>query len=600
MGLTGINRCFGLCYALCCMKKIIFAFLFLWFLPVAALAQGVPVENVRTVIGGSATQHIKSFDVTATLSENRSLIIREEIEYDFGKLTRHGIFRHIPARYQRDGMNYDLNFRLIEVLRDGEEERYEKSKDGDMWVLKIGKAEETITGAHTYVIEYETTKAINFFDGHTELYWNVTGNHWPLPINSASFRLYSPVGGATSSLAFACYTGIMGSVESACNYTADGDSILVTADREFEKGEGLSVVFGFPPGVIKQPTRGELFWEALRDNWIIVVPVIALFVMLYLWWTRGKDPEPETVIPRYETPRDMAPIVLSGALGQGAVPQRGVTATIIDMAKRGYLHIEYGTEKKLFGEKQTYTFIKKKEPPKSAAKWDRELWNGLFKNGERERTTFDDLKNDKFYNDVQRANKAAEKQLKSLSIFDSSPYLVKFLYIMGAVIAGFVTALVGIYAPVGIAAGVVTFIIIAVFGWFMPRRTKQGTSIVAEVKGFKWFLSVTEEERLKFHNAPSRTPKQFMDFLPAAIALGVEKAWAEQFKDLHIEPPEWAEGNVASWTPILLANSIADMNTASAANVYSAPSTAGSGGSGFSSGGGFSGGGFGGGGGGSW
>ena len=96
-----------------------------------------------------------------------------------------------------------------------------------------------------------------------------------------------------------------------------------------------------------------------------------------------------------------------------------------------------------------------------------------------------------------------------------------------------------------------------------------------------------------------------MQFLPVAIALGVENEWAEQFKDLHIEPPEWAEGNVSSWTPAMMAHAMSDLSHASAASVYNAPSSGGSsiaggGGSGFSSGGGFSGGGFGGGGGGSW
>ncbi len=546
------------------------------------------------------SQKISSFDVTATLAENRKLVIREEITYDFGNLNKHGIYRSIPVSYLRDGMKYNLNLRIKEISRDGKDEEYTKSKQGDLMILKIGRADVEITGEHTYVIEYETTKAINFFDGHTELYWNVTGNQWPVHIESASFKLTSPMGEQTEDLGFVCYTGIAGSVEESCEMEAKDGGIFVQSTRELDSAEGMSVVFGFPPGIIKEPTRSELFFEALRDNWVMVLPIIALVVMLYLWWTRGKDPEPETVIPQYEIPAKMEPIVLSGALGNGAIPQRGITATIIEMARKGYLHIEYGTEKKLFGEKQTYTFIKKKTPPASAPKWEKKLWNGLFKNGSREKTDFEELKKDAFYNDVQASNKEAEKKLKALSIFDASPYLVRTLYIIGAVIAGFVVALIGIYAPVGIAAGIATFIIIAVFGWFMPRRTRAGTSLVAQVKGFKWFLSVTEEERLKFHNAPSRTPQQFMEFLPAAIALGVEKAWAEQFKDLHIEPPEWAEGNVASWTPVLLASSISDMNTASAASVYSAPSQAGSGGSGFSSGGGFSGGGFGGGGGGSW
>jgi uncharacterized membrane protein len=596
-----------LCYSLFYMKKF-FISLFILFLAVFVSISSVSAQaplDVETNIEMPKIvpkQQIKSFDVTATLNQDRLLIIREEITYDFADLQKHGIFRNIPESYLRDGMRYDLHYRLRKVLRDGEEEEYSQSHSGDLWTLKIGRADVEITGEHVYVIEYETSKAINFFDANVELYWNVTGNDWPIPINSASFRLYSPMGGNVSSTAFACFTGVMGSVESSCNMVADGDALLVTSERSFDSGEGLSVVFGFPLGVIKYPSQADRFWEALRDNWILIMPIISLILMLYLWWTRGKDPEPETVIPQYEIPNDMTPLVLAGTLGSGMIPQRGITATIIDLARRGYLHIEYGTEKKLFGEKQTYTFIKKNEPPKSAAKWERSLWNGLFKDGSREKTTFEDLKKDKFYSDVTSANTAAEKQLKSLAIFDASPYTVRILYVIGAMFAGFIVGLVGIYAPVGLASGIATFVVIAVFGWFMPRRTKKGTSLVAQVKGFKWFLSVTEEERLNFHNAPSRTPKQFMEFLPAAIALGVEKAWAEQFKDLQIPPPDWAEGNISSWTPILLADAISDMGTASAASVYSAPSssTAGGGGSGFSSGGGFSGGGFGGGGGGSW
>jgi uncharacterized membrane protein len=548
----------------------------------------------------SDNQRIKSFDVTATLSEERRLIIREEIRYDFTDLTRRGIYRYIPESYTRDGMKYKLNYKLRSIKRDGKDESYQQSRDGDLWVLKIGNADVTITGEHVYVIEYETNKAINFFDGHTELYWNVTGNEWPLPIDSASFKLYSPVRDDKDKIAFACFTGVSGSIETACELTDTENGLLVKTTKNLNNYEGLSVVFGFEPGTIKYPTTADRFWEALRDNWIILTPFLVLVIMFYLWWTKGKDPEPETVIPQYDIPKGLSPLVLSGALGSGAIPQRGITAEIIEMARKGYLHIEYGTEKKLFGEKQTYTFLKKEQPSSNSNKWEEILWDGLFKKGNRDKSSFKDLQKDEFYKNVQRANSAAQKELKNLEIFDFDPFSIRILYIIAAAVTGFVIAMIGADAPIGSAVGFAIFVIIAVFGWFMPRRTKKGTSLIAEVKGFKWFLSVTEEERLKFHNAPARTPQQFMEFLPAAIALGVETAWAEQFKDLHIEPPEWAEGNVSSFTPILLANSIAQMNTASAASVYSPPSQAGSGGSGFSSGGGRSGGGFGGGGGGSW
>ncbi len=581
------------------MKKSIIGLLIL----IAVLLFGAKRVMAQSDVNDNevfAEQRITAFDVTANLSEDRRLVFKEVIKYDFADLMRHGIYRYIPESYTRDGMRYKLNYKLLKITRNGQDEPYQQSRDGNSWILKIGSADVEITGEQVYEIEYETNKAINFFDGHTELYWNVTGNEWPITIESASFRLFSPMGDNMENLGFVCYTGIPGSIEESCELMPSDNSVFAASARVLKAREGLSVIFAFPAGVIHQPTRSELFFEALRDNWIMLAPLLALILMFYFWWTRGKDPDPETVIPQYEVPSGMAPIVLSGSLGSGAVPQRGITAAIIEMARRGYLHIEYGTEKKLFGDKQTYTFVKKEKPPASKEKWNEILWNGLFKEGARERTTFDDLQKDQFYKDVTKATTAAQKELKNLEIFDANPYNIRILYIVAAFVLAFIVGMIGMNAPIGAASGFATFVIVAVFGWFMPRRTKKGTSLVAQVKGFKWFLSVTEEERLKFHNAPARTPQQFMEFLPAAIALGVEKAWADQFKDLHIEPPEWAEGDARSLTPILLANSIAQMNTASAASVYSPPSQAGSGGSGFSSGGGYSGGGFGGGGGGSW
>ncbi len=545
-------------------------------------------------------QKILAFDVTATLTEDRRLTIKETIKYDFADSVKHGIFRYIPESYTRDGMRYKLNYKLRKITRNGKEEIYQKSHDGNFWILKIGDPNVEITGEQVYEIEYETNKAINFFEGHTELYWNVTGNEWPIAIETASFKLISPLGSEIEKLGSVCYTGISGSIEESCELKPVENAIFIGTSRTLKAREGFSVIFAFPFGIIKQPTRSELFFEVLRDNWIMLAPLLALIIMFYIWWTRGKDPIPETVIPQYEIPVGMSPIVLAGSLGYGAIPQRGITASIIEMARRGYLHIEYGIEKKLFGEKQTYTFIKKEKPLSSTEKWNDILWNGLFKGGSREKTVFADLQKDQFYKDVAKATIEAQKELKNLGIFDANPYNIRILYIVAAFVLAIIVGIVGLDAPIGFASGFATFIIIAVFGWFMPRRTKVGTSLVAQVKGFKWFLSVTEEERLKFHNAPIKTPQQFMEFLPVAIALGVEKAWAEQFKDLHIEPPEWAEGNIHDFTPILLADSISQMNTDSSASIYSPPSQAGSGNSGFSSGGGYSGGGFGGGGGGSW
>jgi uncharacterized membrane protein len=144
-------------------------------------------------------------------------------------------------------------------------------------------------------------------------------------------------------------------------------------------------------------------------------------------------------------------------------------------------------------------------------------------------------------------------------------------------------------------AVILSGVIVGTFGWFMPRKTPLGAVVKEEIQGFKLFLSVTEEERLKFHNAPAKKPELFEKYLPYAMVLGVEKEWAKQFEGIFTEPPSWYEGN---WTTFSLVNFTSNLSSFSSTASSSMMSTPSSGGGGFS--GGSSGGGFGGGGGSSW
>ena len=127
------------------------------------------------------------------------------------------------------------------------------------------------------------------------------------------------------------------------------------------------------------------------------------------------------------------------------------------------------------------------------------------------------------------------------------------------------------------------------------QLTDIGAKEWAEVSGFKLYLSVVEKDRLKFTDAPARTPERFSALLPYAIALGVEKEWADQFKDIDMsQGVDWYDGNNGLTGGFIAASLVNDLSsgfsTAVSSSVVSASSSGGS----------SSGGGFGGGGGGSW
>ena len=50
-----------------------------------------------------------------------------------------------------------------------------------------------------------------------------------------------------------------------------------------------------------------------------------------------------------------------------------------------------------------------------------------------------------------------------------------------------------------------------------------------EVEGLRLYLGVAEQDDLQRQKRPPRTKEEFAKFLPYAVALGVEKTWADSF-----------------------------------------------------------------------
>jgi uncharacterized membrane protein len=282
---------------------------------------------------------------------------------------------------------------------------------------------------------------------------------------------------------------------------------------------------------------------------------------------------------------------------------RDITATIVDLAVRGYLHIAE-TENEgflgLFSSKEyTFTLKKPRNEWSTLKTHERDLLRAMF-SGSAESVSLSNLKN-KFYKHLPGLRNGLYGMLVSGGFYTGRPDRVRLLYIVGGVVAGGVLAVLGgtimsalgMQPAAGIVAGILSGLIIVLFGWFMPSRTIRGTRELEKVLGFQEFLSRVESDRL---GRMVKTPEMFEKFLPFAMALGVEDNWAKAFEDIYRQPPSWytGPGGVHTFRPSTFTSSLGVMSTQAASAMSSAPRS--SGGSGFS--GGSSGGGFGGGGGG--
>ena len=71
------------------------------------------------------------------------------------------------------------------------------------------------------------------------------------------------------------------------------------------------------------------------------------------------------------------------------------------------------------------------------------------------------------------------------------------------------------------------------------KLTKKGLKAKNTLIGFKKFLNVAESDKLDYFNHPESEPDVFMEYLPYAIALGVDENWNYKYAGLLINPPSW-------------------------------------------------------------
>lgn len=587
------------------MKKILLPLLFsfLLFLPAVVKAES-----------------IKSFEVSVGIFRDSSIEVEEKILYDFGEFSRHGIFRDIPYSYKARGGNYKLNIEVISVTdKSGKPYIYKVSKNSGVLNIKIGDPNSLVNKENYYVIKYRVKKALNYFSDHDELYWNVTGSEWLVPMQNVSASVYLENSTLESGLMASCFFGSVGSTEPCSSYKISAGRADYY-EPNVPEGQGLTIVFGWPKGLVSEPTLLQKIMFALQDNWAFgIVPLTLLFLILH-WFSKGRDPKvSKIIVPEYTVPDSLSAAEV-GTIFDEKASAKDVTAEIINLAVLGYLKITKLEKVELVFIKTTDYKIDLLKPYTDLEnEFQKKICKGLFESVSIVKTTTDssgktvveergknsvnlsDLK-EVFYKDLAEIQKELYEQTVKKGYFVSNPQKIRTKYLALAVflaIFGFIfgVAVANIFLAISIF---ISGVLIGIFGFLMPARTLKGAEAKRKILGLKLFLSVTEKDRLKFHNAPEKTFEQFEKFMPFALALGVEESWAKQFEGLFKNSPSWySDSTGMNFNSVLFASSLRNFSgTATSALASSPSSSASSGGSGFSGGG--SGGGFGGGGGGSW
>jgi len=539
---------------------------------------------------------VMNYKVDIVIHKEGYFDVVENYDLNFD-VPKHGIYRTIQTKYELLDSTGGTITRKIRINKvDVPDRKFDVPFDfvqklQDQVDIRIGDEDITLLGPQHYQISYRVHDAFLFEDSQIRFYWNIKPEGWSANFHQISFTVHVPEDvylGKENSFVYSGDAGTTTQSTDIQTYFANGEFSGTSKLGSISyPGQSVTVLIDLPLGAVQEAKPFWPFWT--NYGWVFLIGVL-LTAFFWIWWNFGKD-ERVIATSTYYPPDQIDPAMV-GFLINDRDDNSDLISLIPYWGAKGLIRIEEIPKKGLFGTKDT-KLIKLRPLPLDAPTYERELFHGLFgapTDTDRPEVLVSSLRNT-FYVTMSAAKKQLKESAQPYYVGESrkvqwTMYLILFLLSIGLTLIGLFFW--GILAAVALTVCCVALIFI---NRFMIKKNAKGNRILSELKGFRRFIKVAEENKLKMllHD----DPHYFENTMGYALAFGMFGQWAKKFTNLNLSQPDW----YTSTGKMGMANfskSFSSSMDRTRSTMVSSPSSS------SSSGGGSSGGGFGGGGGGSW
>lgn len=635
-----------------------FSLIMLLAAPAAATGAAHTADRASGIFAAVLADQARVFDVTFDVAEDGSVLVTELITWEFPEgEDRRGIERFVTtaAGYQ-DRDDVFRRYAISDISASspsGAPADVSVMEIDNTTRIRVGDPDQLVSGVHDYVVTYRLAHLINDIgDGTAEFYFNLIA-----PSNNSVYEgISATVTAPAAATMSACFYGELGSTQE-CTHSA-GEPSTFSAPR-VGPGEGVTIITSHPRDAFGDLTPDLVEYSSVDDGFGapspipagtqralggllvglgVLLPVGAAALMGVLVHKRGRDEwyagltpgltpghgedapiqrggKPNVVV-QFHPPEGVRPGMV-GTIQDERADIVDVSATIVDLAVRGFLRIEEVKGQGMFGRDDwELTWLSPPADAEPLTPYENALLDGIFARGTTVRLS--KLKN-KFRPTLDLVQRRMYSEVVDRGWFRRSPEAVRHVWQAAGLVmafAAFLVLILGVgasqslldntgfpFPPMLATAGglFIAGIIVVVLGRRMAHRTAEGSAVLAQSLGFRRYMETAEANQIRWEEAE----QIFSRFLPYAIVFGIAEKWAGTFDEVAraasaagqpIAMPVWYVGTTHSFGG--MASSMDSFSTVAAGTFAATPGS--SGGSGFSSGGGFSGGGGGGASGGSW
>lgn len=402
----------------------------------------------------------------------------------------------------------------------------------------------------SWTIKYKVHGGLGFYQDWDELYWNAIFSDRDVSVERAEVTVHLPTPIEPNQSIKKSYIGSLGSAVENNNYkTIDNHTVQFWGDNILPD-EYMTIVITWPKGVVNKP----FLYRNQIMNWLFLLAAANLPISIFIhkfrrWAKEGRDIKNDRpIIAEYSPPENFPPAMV-GALLRHTIDIKDITASVIDLAVRGYIKIT--ESKKWFLSRKEYIFEKLK-PEDDLRPFEQKIIEGIF-GYTKNKASSKDLKN-KFYTDIPKIKDLIYREFEGVDYFKNgiisarTKYAKINWYLGTLAVAGFLFLFVyrkgldskgilefSIFYIIVIEISIVISLIISViFDYYMPALSFEGTEAKRKWLGFKDYLHTAERFRLG-----TETIETFSKYLPYAVMFHVEKQWAKRFSDFQYQDTGW-------------------------------------------------------------
>jgi hypothetical protein len=561
-------------------------------------------------VAAQSTDEVESLAVHVDVARNGSIRVTERVRVRAETVFSRGLVRYFATtRLRPDGLGWmQLPFQVRSANLDGTPTSFRAVTAGGPFGrsgLRVRAGGPlSLSGTHTFELVYETERRVDYGPLEDVLTWDVTGNEWDVPIREASVTL--TVEGPSSPLAVRAWIETHSGDDEPVATTWDPTGgASASVPRQLRPGESFSIALTLPKwsiAAVPYNTEREWFWLDW-GGWIEAGWALAVVALLYvLMWIRVGRDTTERLVVEFSPPAGLSAAAV-GYLHARRWHPRLYAAALVSLAIRGAVRIVRSTGGWIVERGDTTAGLTADERvvqremlgQENAVPLGTRSFDRLARGAEALRRSLAVALERAFFLLNRRwflvglgisiasllvlawrwrfdiaAGSTFVTLLLALWTLATVSLAVRAVAYLGHARAGgsriayaWGALAAAVFVPVALAdfvmawgvlrmvplhiaaAGLAIGVTNAAFYHLLERPTAGGSRLLARVEGFRHFLETVDTDRLARLGAAADMTT-FDRYLPYAIALGVENAWARRFTAL-LSPPG-AVGSVRGLT----------------------------------------------------